>query len=95
VFVIEQVLDIATRAGEEIVDADNDGAVAQQALAQVGTEKTGAAGNQTVSPWLVRSFRLTGSVTLSTETGSFYGSATILTRSATIQTRALIARRRR
>jgi hypothetical protein len=43
--VCEQVLDIATRTCEEIVDADDDGSIREQVLAQMGSEKTGAPGN--------------------------------------------------
>ena len=44
--VIEQVLDVAAGAGEEIVDADDIGALGQQALAQMRAEEAGAAGDQ-------------------------------------------------
>ena len=44
--VIEQVFNIAARAGEEIIDANHHGSSRQQALAQMGAEKAGAAGNQ-------------------------------------------------
>ena len=46
VLVVKEMLDIAARAGEEIVDADNVRAVRQQALAEMRTEKAGAAGDQ-------------------------------------------------
>ena len=44
--VIEQMLDIAPGAGEEIVEADDFRALRQQALAQMRAEKTGATGHQ-------------------------------------------------
>ena len=44
--VIEQVLDIATRASKEIVDTDNDCSVPQQTLAQMRSKKAGATRDQ-------------------------------------------------
>ena len=44
--VIERCVDIAPRAGEIVVDADDAGALFQQPLAQVRAEKSGAAGYQ-------------------------------------------------
>jgi hypothetical protein len=46
VFVFKQMLDITARAGEEIVDADDDRSVGQQALAEMRTEKASAAGDE-------------------------------------------------
>src|SRR5262249_2411414 len=47
VLVVEQqVLDVATRTSEEIINADDDRSVSEQALAEMRTEKPGAAGNQ-------------------------------------------------
>jgi hypothetical protein len=42
----EQVLDIAARAGEEIVDAEHFIAVGEQAVARMRAEKAGPAGHQ-------------------------------------------------
>jgi hypothetical protein len=39
VLVIQQVLDVAPGAGEEIVDADHDGSARQQALAEMRAEE--------------------------------------------------------
>ena len=44
--VVEQMLDVAPRAGEEIVEADDLRALRQQALAEMRAEKAGAAGDQ-------------------------------------------------
>jgi hypothetical protein len=44
--VIEQALDIAAGADEEIVDAGDDRPVGQQALTQMRAEKAGATGDQ-------------------------------------------------
>jgi hypothetical protein len=46
VLVLEQVLDIATRTGEKIVDADDDGSIGEQALTEMRAEETGTASNQ-------------------------------------------------
>jgi hypothetical protein len=46
VFVIEQVLDIPTRAGEEIIDADDDRSIGKQAFAEMGAEETRATCHQ-------------------------------------------------
>jgi hypothetical protein len=46
VLVIEEVLDVAARAGEKIIDADNDSLIRQQALAEMRAEKAGATGDQ-------------------------------------------------
>src|SRR5262249_47549483 len=46
VVVIEQMLDIALRAGEEIIDANDVGAIREQTIAEVRAEETGASGNQ-------------------------------------------------
>ena len=40
-----QMLDVAPRAGEEIVDADDFRALRQQAVAQMRAEEAGAAGH--------------------------------------------------
>jgi hypothetical protein len=40
------VLDVAARAGEEIVDAENLGAFGQQAVAKMRAEEAGAPGHQ-------------------------------------------------
>ena len=45
VLVLKQMLDIAARASEEIVDADDDRSAGQQALAEMGAEKPSTAGN--------------------------------------------------
>jgi hypothetical protein len=42
----DQVFDVPSRSSEEIVDAENDRAICQQALAQVRTEEASTAGNQ-------------------------------------------------
>ena len=44
--VTDQMLDIAARAGEEIIDAKDFMALAEQALAEMGAEETGAAGHE-------------------------------------------------
>jgi hypothetical protein len=41
-FLADQVLNVAPRAGEKIVDADDFGAVAKQTVAQMRTEKARA-----------------------------------------------------
>lgn len=46
VVVIEQVVDIAFRAGEEVVDANDVRAIREQAIAEVRAEEAGAASNQ-------------------------------------------------
>jgi hypothetical protein len=46
VLMVEQMLDVATRSGKEIIDADNDRAISKQAFAQMRAEETGTAGNQ-------------------------------------------------
>ena len=43
--VIKQVFDIAARAAEEIVDADDVGALTQQPFAQVRAQEARAAGD--------------------------------------------------
>jgi hypothetical protein len=45
VLVVEQVLDIATRTREEIVDAHDNSSIAKQALAQMRAKETGPAGH--------------------------------------------------
>jgi hypothetical protein len=40
------VLDIPTRAGEEIIDADDDRSIGKQAFAEMGAEETGATCHQ-------------------------------------------------
>ena len=42
----DQVLYIPPRSGEEIVDAANDRPIPEQALAKMGPEKAGTAGDQ-------------------------------------------------
>jgi len=49
VFLADQVRDVALRAGEEVVDADEVAARRQQAVAQMRAEKSGTAGNQDAS----------------------------------------------
>ena len=44
--VVQQVDDVVLGAGEEVVHADHVVTVAEQPLAEVGAEKTGAAGDQ-------------------------------------------------
>ena len=46
IVVVEQVIDIAPRAGEIIVDAQHAGAALEQAVAKVRAEKSGAPGHQ-------------------------------------------------
>ena len=46
VLVVEQMLDIGARAGEKIVEADDVGALVQQAFAQMRAEKSGTAGDE-------------------------------------------------
>jgi hypothetical protein len=43
--VVDYAIDIAPGAGEEVIDADEVGAVLEQALAQMRAEKTGTAGH--------------------------------------------------
>jgi hypothetical protein len=43
---IDQVLYIASRSGEEVVDTEDAGAIRQEALAQVRTEKPSTTRNQ-------------------------------------------------
>jgi hypothetical protein len=40
------VVDVATRAGEEIVDADDDRSIGEQALTEMRAEEAGTAGDQ-------------------------------------------------
>jgi hypothetical protein len=42
---VEQVLDIATRAGEKIIDADDNRSAGEQTLAQMRAKETCATGN--------------------------------------------------
>ena len=44
--VVEQVRDVVLGAGEEVVDTEHIVSLAEQLLAQVRAEKTGAAGDQ-------------------------------------------------
>jgi hypothetical protein len=44
--VAEQMLDVAAGAAEEVVDADDVGALGQEPLAQMRAEEAGAAGDQ-------------------------------------------------
>jgi hypothetical protein len=44
--VADQVLDVAPRAGEEIVDAEDLGALGEQAVAKMRAEEAGAPGHQ-------------------------------------------------
>jgi hypothetical protein len=44
--VIEQVIDVAARAGEKIIDADDAGAVLEQSLAKMRTQKSSPAGHK-------------------------------------------------
>jgi len=46
VLVREQMLNISTCAGKEIVHANNDGSLAQQPLAQMRAQKSGTPGNE-------------------------------------------------
>jgi hypothetical protein len=43
--VVDHAIDVAARAGEEVINADEDGAVLEQALAKMRAEKSGAAGH--------------------------------------------------
>jgi hypothetical protein len=43
---IEQVLDIRSAAGEEVVEADDVVALCQEPFADVGADETGAAGDE-------------------------------------------------
>jgi len=43
---VADVLDVLERAGVEVVDADDAVAVHEEAVTQVGTEETGAPGNE-------------------------------------------------
>jgi hypothetical protein len=43
--VIEQMIDVAPRAGEEVIDAYDDSAIRQQPLAEVRTEEASPPGN--------------------------------------------------
>jgi hypothetical protein len=53
-FVIEEVLDVALAAGEEVVEADDFVAFVEEAFAEVGAEESGAAGNEdTHGEWCV------------------------------------------
>jgi hypothetical protein len=42
----EQMLDVASRTGEEVVDTEHLGSISQQALAEVRAEKPGATGDK-------------------------------------------------
>src|SRR5262249_28773555 len=46
VFMVEQVLDIATRTGEEVIDADDDRSIGKQAFAKMRAEETSTARHQ-------------------------------------------------
>ena len=43
--VVDDAIDVAAGAGEKVIDADQVGAVREQALAQMRAEKSGAAGH--------------------------------------------------
>ena len=43
---VEQMLDVLAAAGEEVVETDDVRPLGQEALAQVGPEEAGTAGNQ-------------------------------------------------
>jgi hypothetical protein len=43
--VIEQVIDVAPRAGEEVIDAYDDSTIREQPLTEVRTEEASPAGN--------------------------------------------------
>ena len=43
--VVDHAIDVAAGAGEKVIDADDIGAVFEQALAQMRAEKSGAAGH--------------------------------------------------
>ena len=45
VLLADQMLDVAPRAGEKIVDADDFGALREQPVAQMRAEEAGAAGH--------------------------------------------------
>jgi hypothetical protein len=45
-FVVEEVLDVALSAGEEVVEADDFVAFVEEAFAEVGTEEAGSAGDE-------------------------------------------------
>jgi hypothetical protein len=45
-FVVEEVLDVALAAGEEVVEADDFVAFVEEAFAEVGAEESGAAGDE-------------------------------------------------
>jgi hypothetical protein len=49
VFAIEEMLDIFLRPREQIIDADNIGALRQQAFAKVRAEEASTASNQNAS----------------------------------------------
>src|SRR5262249_17480069 len=46
VLMVEQVLDIATRTGEEVIDADDDRSIGKQAFAKMRAEETSTARHQ-------------------------------------------------
>src|SRR5260370_20940014 len=46
VLMVEQVLDIATRTGEEVIDADDDRSIGKQAFAKMRPEETSTARHQ-------------------------------------------------
>jgi len=46
VLVVEQMLDVRARAGKKVVEANDVGALRQQAFAQVRPEKSGAVSNK-------------------------------------------------
>ena len=48
--VVEQVLDVGARAGEEVVEAHDLVPIGEQALAQMRAEEAGAAGDQNALP---------------------------------------------
>src|SRR5215475_3270387 len=46
VLMVEQVLDIATRTGEKVIDADDDRSIGKQAFAKMRAEETSTARHQ-------------------------------------------------
>jgi hypothetical protein len=46
IVVVEQVLDVAARAGEVIIDARHAGAIFEQTIVKMRAEKSGAPGHQ-------------------------------------------------
>jgi len=76
--VIEQVIDVVPRAGEEVVDAYDDSTIREQPLTEVRTEEASPAGNQyprfkvhAQNPRRLRNYDPKGPMTGATIEGNF------------------------